>query len=219
MQEACRQNKDQTKSHICLLTCAWLWHMLLGIIYGKLCPELLILFECNFHGTIYFFHWWTGASRKDPFETIWRNKKVFMWLDLEQFQRRYWYFRRPKRHTCSEHIKRSRNWAFIELFSSANAREVKSTVFSSHLRLQTIRQPRQATSHDACHVSSTCRKRDVEKTLYNQTRVLVEQGHISVKVWFVLDRQQAAGTISYCPPLKRGKTLKMLSSVCLHAFG
>lgn len=128
--------------------CCW------EIKYGKLCPEF-ILSECIFHGTIYSFHWWTGASRKEPFETIWRNKKILMWLYLEQFQRRYWYFRGPERHICSEAIKKRMNFPF------------------SHIRLQTIRHLRQAKSHDAFCMSSTCRKHYAEKTLYNQNKVLV----------------------------------------------
>lgn len=115
----CKKHADKTRTRLKLESAYWhvrdcgicCWE----IIYGKLCPEL-IASECIFHGTIYSFHWWTGASRKEPFETIWRNKKILMWLDLEQFQRRYWYFRGPERHICSETIKRSRNWAFIELF-------------------------------------------------------------------------------------------------------
>lgn len=172
----CKKHAGKTRTRLKLKSAYWhvrdcgicCWE----IIYGKLCLEL-IKSECIFHGTIYSFHWSTGTSRKEPFETIWRNKKILMWLDLEQFQRRYWYFKGPERHICSETIKESRNWAFIELFLLSKRKRGWMNFPFSHLRLQTIRHLRQAKSHDAFRMSSTCRKHYAEKTLYNQNRVLV----------------------------------------------
>lgn len=127
-----------------------------------------------------------------------------MWLDLAQFQRQYWYFRGAERHICSETIK-SRNWDFIELFFISKWKRGWMNFLFSRLRFQTIGHLRQAKSHDAFRMSSTCRKH------YGENFIQPKQSFSVMRTSFFKWWQslvcvgQAAVTISYCPSLNRPK--------------
>lgn len=92
MHEACGKTRNRLILKSFLLTCAWLWHMLLvGIIYGKVGPATWITFYFKppFMGQCYFYNWLDNRIPQRnhmKYETIWKEQKILMWLDLEQFQ-------------------------------------------------------------------------------------------------------------------------------------
>lgn len=151
MQEACRQNKEQTKTQIWLLTCAWLWQMLLGDNLWQILSRTPHFVEMRFSCNNLFFPLMDPKSHLKPYGGI---KRYFCGCTWNRFKADIDILG-PLRGTYGLKL-----WRRVEIGPSLfnllssflqQMEEVELTFFYSLLILQPTRQPCQARSHDAVY--------------------------------------------------------------------